>query len=181
VRQSYLTLKGRPSDYCGKSCSYIGRKYSKEARRNMSKAKKGSKSASWKGGVVKKGLPLYDTYAHRLWCDDVDYKYVGGLKILKVKCANCDTMFVKLSTVIHRVRYLEGKETCESRFYCSDKCRAVCPIFWQHKYPKGYKSFFEYTDEEYSVWRNEVMIRANYKCEYCGNRATDAHHINQKY
>lgn len=177
----YLTLKHRPSDYCCKSCSYTGRKYSKKAKRNMSKAKKGDKSHFWKGGVTMKRLPLYDTYAHRLWCDEVDYEYVDGLKILKVGCVNCNKMFVpKLNNLIHRVRYLEGKEVCESRFYCSDECKVICPIFGQHKYPKGHKSDFEYTEEEYLIWRKEVMSRANYKCEYCGKRAVDAHHIRPK-
>ncbi len=179
--EPYLTLKHRPSDYCGKSCSYTGRKYSKETRKNMSEAKKGSKTHFWKGGVVEKGLPLYETYGYRLWCDEVGYKYIDGLKILTVGCVNCNRMFTPNITIVaHRVRYLEGKITCENRFYCSDECKIICPIFGQYKYPKGYKSSFEYTDEEYEIWRREVMIRAGYKCEYCGNRATDAHHIKPK-
>ena len=31
--EPYLDLKNRPSDYCCKSCSFKGRKYSKETRK----------------------------------------------------------------------------------------------------------------------------------------------------
>ena len=179
--KSYLTLKHIISDYCGRSCAYSGRKYSEEIRKNMGKAKRGKKSHFWKGGAHKKGLPLFETYGHRLWCDVVGYKYIDGLKILTVKCSSCEDMFVPtVSNVVHRVRYLEGKESCESRFYCSDGCRMTCPVFNQTKYPKGFKLPFEYTIEEYNAWRSEVMSRVNYRCEYCGSRATDAHHIRPK-
>ena len=126
-------------------------------------------------------MPSYETYADRLWCDKTGYKYVQGVKVLTVECAGCNGMFIpKCTNVVHRIRFLEEKETCESRFYCSDKCKAVCPIFGQHKYPKGYKSTFEYTKNEYKVWRSEVISRANDRCEYCGEYATEAHHIRPK-
>jgi len=174
----YLTLKHRPSKFCGRSCAYTDRVYSEEHNKKLSESKKGKAT---KHGAYLLGLAAYDTYSDRLWCDKTGYKYIKGSKILIVACSNCGEMIVPgASTVIHRVRYLEGKETCESRFYCSDGCRAMCPVFWQYKYPKGYKSSFEYTRYEYETWRNEVMQRANNECEYCGEYATDAHHIRPK-
>jgi len=176
--EPYLTLKHRMSKFCGKSCAYTGREYSEEHNKKISKSKRDKPT---KHGAYLLGLAAYDTYADRLWCDKTGHKYMKGSKILIVACSSCDEMFVpKVSAVIHRVRYLEGKETCESRFYCSDKCKGICPIFWQHKYPKGYTSPFEYTRYEFETWRNEVFKRAAYKCEYCGEDATDAHHIRPK-
>jgi len=174
----YLTLKHRMSQFCSQSCAYTGRVYSAEHNKKLSDSKKGVPT---KHGAYILGLAAYETYADRLWCDKTGYKYIKDSKILTVSCVNCNKMFIpKASNVIHRIRYLEGKETCESRFYCSDECRAICPIFWQHKYPKGHESFFEYTRNEYEVWRKEVLKNANYKCEYCGEEATDAHHIKPK-
>jgi 5-methylcytosine-specific restriction endonuclease McrA len=34
-----------------------------------------------------------------------------------------------------------------------------------------------YHTKEYNIWRQEVLKRADYKCEYCGNDANTAHHI----
>ena len=144
----------------------------------MSEARKGKKT---KHGAYLKGLAAHETYAERLWADNVEPIEVEGVKTIKVKCVSCGKYFVPLlSSVIHRVRYLEGKETCESRFYCSDGCRAACPVFGQYKYPKGHTSDFEYTNEEYRIWREEVFTRAGNVCEYCGEPATDAHHIRPK-
>lgn len=181
-KEPYLTLKARQSSYCSKSCTFKNRKHTEEAKKNMSKAHSGEKSSWYKHGAWLKNLPSYDTYANRLWCDDTSFEMIDSSKVLKVKCVNCGKYFIpKATIVVHRVRYLEGKESCESRFYCSDKCRGICPVFWQHKFPKGFKSSFEYTRHEYSVWRSEVFHRAHNKCEYCGDIATEAHHIKPKY
>lgn len=174
----YLTIKHRPSKFCDRSCAQIGREFSTITKKRISKSKKGKAT---KHGAYLLGLAAYDTYAHRLWCDKTGYKYIKGVKVLTVGCANCGEMFVpKPVAVVHRIRFLEDKEPCESRFYCSDQCRGVCPIFGQHKYSKGQKSSFEVTNYEHLVWRQKVMENANYKCEYCGEKATDAHHIRPK-
>lgn len=176
--EPYLDLKFRHSDYCCKSCSFKERRYSEEVRKNMSIAKKGKKT---KHGAYIKGLAAYETYASRLWADEVELIEIEGVKTIKVRCSGCGEYFVPtISNVIHRVSYLEGKQNCESRFYCSDGCRSVCPVFGRHKYPKGFKSSFEYTTKEYEIWHDEVMNRADHKCEYCGGRATDVHHMRPK-
>ena len=174
----YLTIKCRPGNFCSRSCASIGKKFSAVTIKRMSEAKKG---IATKHGACALNLAAYDTYAHRLWCDKTDYTYIKGVKVLMVGCVECGTMFVpKVGTVIHRIRFLENKETCESRFYCSDQCRDTCPIFWQHKYTKGQKSRSAATVYEYSIWHQKVLENANYKCEYCGKKATDAHHSRPK-
>ncbi len=180
--EPYLALKCRPSPHCSRSCFLRDRRHTEEAKKNMSKAHSGEKNLWYRHGAWLKNLPSYDTYANRLWCDKVDFEIVDESKIIKVKCVSCDKYFVpKLTTVIHRIRYLEGKESCESRFYCSDKCRGLCPVFGQHKFPKGFESNFEYTRYEYETWRLEVLDRADNKCEYCGKTATEVHHIKPKH
>ena len=37
-------------------------------------------------------------------------------------------------------------------------------------------STINYTQEEYNIWRTEVLERADYKCEYCEEKANHAHH-----
>ena len=176
--EPYLTLKHRISNFCSRTCSFKTRKYSDKARKNMSIAKKGKPT---KNGSCLLNLPAYDTYASRLWCDNTGYIYIDNLKVLTVKCTKCDKVFIpKISSVVHRVRFLENKESCESRFYCSKECKSICPIFGQHRYPKGFIYKYDYTNNEYKIWREEVLKRANYKCEYCGDKAENIHHIKHK-
>jgi len=65
--------------------------------------------------------------------------------------------------------------------YCSEECKNSCSIFNKpiHQIMSEAKLRDDqyYTAEEYSVWRLEVLTRADFKCEYCGNQATHAHHI----
>lgn len=156
---------------------------------NIGKHNKGKLNYFYKGGVKKKKLPLYDTYAERIvWMEDVrPYINSDGLKLLQVKCTKCKEWFVpKLDNVKDRIRFIDGKRTAESRFYCSDGCKDTCPIYWKVKYPDGhnprkYKNGIRsYTNAELSIWSQEVLSRANYICEICGGSAEHAHHIQPK-
>lgn len=204
--EPYLTSKSRPSLFCGKSCSFkgqkrwLGKKHSDITKQKMSKsafkrseseeyskklseAQRGHKSHSWKGGVSKLNLPLYDTYAHQLWTEETRPVFKNSLKLLEVKCTKCeDWITPTISEVQNRMKFLSNKITSECRFYCSDKCKTGCSIYGQILFPKGFKKEVnkEYTRHELSIWSGEVLKRANYKCEYCGKNATDAHHIRPK-
>ncbi len=63
-------------------------------------------------------------------------------------------------------------------FYCSDKCKEECPLYnlQPFLYIKSNNEKKYYTSEEYNIYRLEVLKRANYKCEYCGENATHVHH-----
>ena len=74
--EQYLTLKNRPSIYCGKTCFLKDRRHTDEAKKNMSKAHSGDKCSWYKHGAWLRNLSSYETYAHKLWCDDVDYEIV---------------------------------------------------------------------------------------------------------
>ena len=167
------------------SVSKKGVSYSNEAIRNMS-GRVGEKSVFWKGGVKQYNLPLYDTYSNQIsWAEDTKPIYNGGIKLLGVKCTKCDKWFVpKCSSVKNRVNSIYGISRGENRFYCSEICKNSCNIF--NKQPaiafnlkqKNIESF--YTKSELSVWSQEVISRANHKCEICGDKAEHAHHIQPK-
>jgi hypothetical protein len=63
----------------------------------------------------------------------------------------------------------------ESNFYCCNKCKIECPLFNKRSDNKK-PNIKNYTDQEYNIWRSEVLKRANYLCEYCEVKATHAHH-----
>jgi len=66
-------------------------------------------------------------------------------------------------------------------FYCSEECKQQCPLFNKtinqliKENQKDIKQSY-YTYSEYNEYRNEVLKRSNYLCEYCGNEATHVHH-----
>lgn len=83
----------------------------------------------------------------------------------------------QISQRIFALEHPNGNDGCY--FYCSEKCKQVCPLYRMR--PEDIlsreNSSRNYTDAELNVWRREVLKRANYKCEYCGEKATHCHHI----
>ncbi|HUU87207.1 MAG TPA: NUMOD3 domain-containing DNA-binding protein [Candidatus Glassbacteria bacterium] len=67
----------------------------------------------------------------------------------------------------------EGKDICS--FYCSNECKNNCPLYNLRIDPfqTEYKS---YTTHEYQQFREYVLKRDNYKCQYCGRKVEHVHH-----
>jgi hypothetical protein len=148
---------------------------------------KGSDHSNWKGGITKKNLPLYDTYAHQIdYVHEVKSVVKDGFKLLEIRCKNCNKWFVpKTNAVQSRIGALAGKNDGEHNFYCSDECKNSCSVFYQHVWPKDHKprktnKSIWYTDYELRIWRDVVLKRENHICEYCGGKATIAHHNKPK-
>jgi hypothetical protein len=154
--------------------SHKGLKHSAETKKKIGEYHAGSKSHFWKGGVDKKNLPLYDTYADRLsYVVDVRNKE----SLLEVRCHFCGKWFVpKRYNVIDRIRALEGKKGGECNLYCSKNCKKNCATYAKNGILNYNKTKF-YNTGEYKIWRKEVLLRAKGVCEYCDSPATDAHHI----
>ncbi len=84
-----------------------------------------------------------------------------------------------------RLRKIEEQNIDNNYFYCSDECKVECPVFnkrvtqliREDKIKAGIIKQEYYTSEEYSTFRNEVLKRANYKCEYCGEKPEHVHHM----
>ena len=91
-----------------------------------------------------------------------------------------------VTQVCSRIRDIEGKPAGVGKLYCSDKCKSACSVYKKRLYYAGYNprscrnNTKLYTEYELSIWRKEVLRRADYVCEYCGELATNAHHIRPK-
>jgi len=78
-----------------------------------------------------------------------------------------------------RIRQLEkdyGNGGCY--LYCSDECKNICPLFnvITTISPKSEDKKSYYTAAEYQTFRNLVLERDKYICQFCGDKATDVHH-----
>jgi hypothetical protein len=76
-----------------------------------------------------------------------------------------------------RIRQLENKNgNGGSYFYCSQHCKDTCELYNLNGDPFKNNNL-PYTYAEYKVCRAVVFERENTLCEYCGEPATDMHHI----
>jgi len=76
-----------------------------------------------------------------------------------------------------RIRQLENKDGNEGVYlYCWQKCKDECPLYGVKGDPLK-ENNLPYTDAEYQTCRAIVLERENGLCEYCGEPATDMHHI----
>jgi len=158
---------------------------SKEYRNKLSKAKKENcnielkrkaarslwDNTNWKSKVNKKS---FDRIIR-------DYPFlINELRWnnnkIEAKCKNdkCRKWFTPTNNQIWNRLGALGKCGGESHFYCSDECKKQCPIFGIRSDSKINPNLA--TSNDLKDWREEVLKRANYKCEYCGDDANHAHH-----
>jgi len=139
---------------------------SEETKKKLSEANKGEKSYLWKGGVKKRNIPLYDTYAHQISYAEKVRRNENDQNILEVKCSYCGKWYIpKLNLLCNRIRGLEGAHS-EYRLYCSTQCKQECPIFNQHKWPKGFKP--STSREVQPELRQMCFDRDKFTCQKCG-------------
>ena len=171
----YFMRISSPTEFCSRLCankslktrSKISNSLKKHVRTNEHRLNI-SKSKLKLGGVVKKNLPLFDTYAKQLLPVE-EVKNDNG--ILLVRCVYCKQWFQPKRTQVElRAQFIKGNTDRESRFYCSSDCKSKCPVF-------NKRSNYIISNYLLKLWSNEVLSRAGYKCEYCGSGATEAHHI----
>lgn len=163
-----------------------GKKFSIETRRKISKSRigkfKGVDNPNWKGGYFSKGLPLYDNFFEKLSFVDDCRKNKKDNKILEVRCTNCNEWFIpKMGDIYHRLLCLENIGG-ESRFYCSEQCKNSCEIYSSHAndFINKQPSVKPYTDQEYKIFRQVVLERDDYICQFCGEAGTTVHHERPK-
>ena len=77
--------------------------------------------------------------------------------------------------IYERIRGIEKIENDGSYFYCSQKCKEICPLY-NLKGDPFENNESPYTQEEYQIFRIFVLERDNYNCQYCDEPATYVHH-----
>ena len=108
----------------------------------------GEKCFQYKGGIMKLGIPLYDTYAHRLQVFEEVRIYMLRIgctvfKTLQVRCneTGCKKWFRPTNRQVQRrLQIFNGELHGQSNFYCSDECKHRCTTFNQKLYFKDQNS-----------------------------------------
>lgn len=190
----YLMNKYTPTDFCGVSCAIsrrvYGKKLSESHKKKLSIAQfirfsDITNHPRYKGGVSKLNVPLFDTFSYQIdFAEKTKFTYLNGFKLLQVKCAYCGRWFIPTTIgVRNRIVALDmdnnSRRCGEGRFYCSNNCKKSCPIFGQHRYPKGFKHAT--SREVQPQLRQLVLARDDYTCQKCGKTVDEVelhcHHI----
>lgn len=106
----------------------------------------------------------FKTYKDQLTIEE-DPKEGKNGKLL-VKCAYCGRYFYPTNREVrHRIEGLSDNTGSEKRLYCSDGCKAACPIYWTSKFPKGYKKS---SSREVDPLIRQMCLEADdYTCQLC--------------
>jgi len=155
-----------------------GRVVSQQTKKKISEALKRKNAPGWKGGYSSKNIPTYDFFNEKLTIEEKPKRDIKDKNILTVLCAHCKKRFTPtLSSVYERVRALNGKQSGEMRLYCSDQCKNNCNLYRsQTKSYIGLNKETFYNSSDHKQFREHVLKRDNYKCQYCGEKAEHVHH-----
>lgn len=105
-----------------------------------------------------------------------------GENEIQVKCKNhdCKNWFTPTNIQLYeRIRNIEHHGLDNSFYYCSDECKNSCPLFNLRTDPNK-DSTKPYTESEYRTFRQFVLERDKFVCQFCGKRATTVHHERPK-
>lgn len=132
----------------------------------------------WDGGYNKRRLAKFDVYSPQLSPIEETRRSPDDENVLQIMCVYCGRWHTPtLSQVWNRRNYIVGTSTKESRFYCSDRCKAECPIFAKQRYRKGQKGK-EKSEEAHPAVRKMCFERDGWICQKCGaTEPLHAHHI----
>ena len=148
-------------------------------KKKQSKAQKGKEKLT-----IKKIQQKYKTFS-----DEEEMRYnpdKPGEKEIQVHCKNhlCLNSKEKGGWFIPTRRQLFERITAiekpkgfgESNFYCLQECKDICPIYNRRSDPfKNTKKPF--TPQEQRDWKQKVLTREEYICEWCEGVAIIAHHV----
>jgi len=168
-----------------------GKTHTDETKKKISLANKGrtwsiiqikSRSLSQKLTIskIKKRYPFFSRIEKMRYNPDKP-----GEKEIQVHCKNHNCKNSKehggwfTPTSIQfseRIRQIENQDGNDgSYFYCSDECKNACPLYNLRSDPfKEIESY--YTQSEYQIFRQFVLERDDYICQYCGEKAEHVHH-----
>jgi 5-methylcytosine-specific restriction endonuclease McrA len=163
---------------CSNSCARSG-------DRNPMFGRTGNKSGTYKGDYYSNNIPFYDTYASQLKPYEQYKRNNDDPNILEVRCAYCGKWYIPtINEVNNRIIGINGSDWY--RFYCSDNCKSVCPLYRKtseqlikrDKIAAGIILPEELNREIQSDLRKMVLARDNYTCQICGKGGPlHCHHI----
>ena len=146
----------------------------------------------------RQNLVIYDD--HKYLCGQI--KFIDKIRkssigYLEVKCTYCGKWFrptgAELERRVGAIKDAYNKKygIVENRFYCSENCKDVCPIYRKHvkslmledAVRAGYININELNREVQPELRQMVFERDNYTCQRCGKHQSElivglhCHHI----
>ena len=108
-----------------------------------------------------------------------------GEKEIQIHCKNNNCLNSKeqggwftpsKAQINERIRQIEQEYGNDGNyFYCSNECKNECPLYNLKSDPLRIIEK-PYTESEYQTFRNFVLERDNYTCQYCGEEANHVHH-----
>jgi len=129
---------------------------------------------SWKGGVVKRNISLYDTFQSQLEPYGIlCRRNKEDSNILEIKCMYCDKWYQPSRTSIKSKIRSINTGVSENNLYCSDECKQSCPTYRQIKYPKGFKK--NTSREVQPSLRKLVLKRDDWTCQKCDSTENGLH------
>lgn len=98
---------------------------------------------------------------------------------VQCRCGYCKKYFKPtVQQLLNRIKSLFGKLKGESRLYCSDECKNLCPIFGKSLYPKGFKVYRNISRSDQAELRLLTLERDNFTCQRCDSTEDlVCHHI----
>jgi len=155
--------------------------YSDETLKQWSIQRKGKSPVN--KGITKSIQQIKNDYPFFSTIEEMKYSNTNEIQV-HCKNHNCpnskeqDGWFTPTYIQLYeRIRSIEKEYGNDGNYlYCSDECKQECPLFNLQSDPNRDINK-QYTNSEYNTWRNEVLKRSEHICEYCGEIATDAHHL----
>jgi len=121
----------------------------------------------------------YNIFANQISYAEEVRKDPENKVLLQVKCTYCGKWFnPKNNQVRHRINALNGKGEGEGRFYCSNECKKLCPIYKKVKYSAEETNTKNLSREVQPELRQMVFERDEWTCIKCGETVgLQCHHI----
>ena len=185
------SLKGRVCSRRTKELIRISN-IGKNKNKNVNKKTRKKISISLRSSInnIKKKYPTFSKVE--------EMRYEPGKekeKIIQVHCKNhlCSNSkeqggwftiknYDQLSNRIYNIEKENGYDA--GYFYCSEECKQECPLYRVKTSTLIKQDLIRavhieeqlYTYEEYQTFRQQVLNREDYKCEYCEEQANHVHH-----